>query len=482
MAGYHTPDVVVIGAGAGGLAAAAACAARGLGVVVLDAGARLETEDERNDFEWERTGGIDSIYRWGPADRTKRCWPRNLDGLTEIVQVAGVGGTTWRSDGVAPRAFPGSVELDWPISYGELVGYYERVEASLGIEVPGTLAPKDERFVNGCTAVGLGHAAGPDVVGAGWRLQPMVSRTATAAFLPAALQTGRMELRAGCFAIALLVDGGAASRRVVRGVRYKDAAGRVFEQDAHVVVLAAGVVETPRLWLASGLPQTGAVGRGLMTQWPDYVSGIFEAELNPNGAPSMVRVDLPGEGSMEPLGGGPMTIAMRAYGGTSRIWGSELKRRMEAYRHTMVVRCWVDEHAASESSVALSSSLGDEHNPAPSVTYRPAAATSASRDRLAQRAGQILVAAGAIPESIHRANAPPMGMNMMGTMRMGTDPETSVVDAAGEAHGVEGVFIADGSAIPNALGGASPMLTVQALAVRTAALIAERYFDGARTR
>ena len=51
--------------------------------------------------------------------------------------------------------------------------------------------------------------------------------------------------------------------------------------------------------------------------------------------------------------------------------------------------------------------------------------------------------------------------------RMGKDPATSVADTNGELRDVKGVWIGDGSACPTSLG-ANPMVTIMALAERTA--------------
>ena len=61
--------------------------------------------------------------------------------------------------------------------------------------------------------------------------------------------------------------------------------------------------------------------------------------------------------------------------------------------------------------------------------------------------------------------------HQMGSCRMGTDPESSVADARGELHDVPGVWIGDGSAFPSP-SGTNPMLTIMALARRTAHAIA----------
>jgi choline dehydrogenase-like flavoprotein len=61
---------------------------------------------------------------------------------------------------------------------------------------------------------------------------------------------------------------------------------------------------------------------------------------------------------------------------------------------------------------------------------------------------------------------------------MGHDEANSVLDPGGEARFVKRLFVADNSALPNAIGGPNPTLTSQALATRTAEKIFKRYFDG----
>jgi acyl-CoA reductase-like NAD-dependent aldehyde dehydrogenase/choline dehydrogenase-like flavoprotein len=61
--------------------------------------------------------------------------------------------------------------------------------------------------------------------------------------------------------------------------------------------------------------------------------------------------------------------------------------------------------------------------------------------------------------------------HQMGSCRMGTDPETSVAGPWGELHDVGGVWIGDASAFPTS-SGVNPMITIMALAHRTAEAIA----------
>jgi choline dehydrogenase-like flavoprotein len=55
----------------------------------------------------------------------------------------------------------------------------------------------------------------------------------------------------------------------------------------------------------------------------------------------------------------------------------------------------------------------------------------------------------------------------MGTMRMGTDPRTSVTDPNGQVHGIDNLFVG-GAALFVTGSSVNPTLTLHALALRTA--------------
>jgi choline dehydrogenase-like flavoprotein len=67
-----------------------------------------------------------------------------------------------------------------------------------------------------------------------------------------------------------------------------------------------------------------------------------------------------------------------------------------------------------------------------------------------------------------RPHAVPLAaVHPMGTMRMGDDPRTSVVDARGEHHHLKGLFVADGSLFRSSIGG-PPQISIYALALHLA--------------
>ena len=68
--------------------------------------------------------------------------------------------------------------------------------------------------------------------------------------------------------------------------------------------------------------------------------------------------------------------------------------------------------------------------------------------------------------------------HQMGTAAMGSDPEHSATDSWGRLHGLENLFVCDGSLFPTSLG-VNPQITIAALGDRTARHLrheAARYF------
>ena len=65
----------------------------------------------------------------------------------------------------------------------------------------------------------------------------------------------------------------------------------------------------------------------------------------------------------------------------------------------------------------------------------------------------------------------------MGGCRMGVDPAKSVTDIWGKVHGLDWLYVADGSRFPGS-SGVNPYLTIMALADRTAEAIRERWRGG----
>ncbi|MGH2770834.1 MAG: GMC family oxidoreductase N-terminal domain-containing protein, partial [Actinomycetota bacterium] len=177
-------DVIVIGAGGGGPVVAKELAQRGLDVLVLEAGPRhADPEREWSHFESDANNPVSGFLRFGPADRSRPAWVRELPQSSFLFQLSGVGGTTQIYLGNCPRATPGAfvgyegaerAAYDtahlFPFPYSELVPYYEWVEATLPVQTA-AMGAKEEVFLNGAAAMGLPHQTSKTVTRDSFRPQ-----------------------------------------------------------------------------------------------------------------------------------------------------------------------------------------------------------------------------------------------------------------------------------------------------------------------
>ena len=113
--------------------------------------------------------------------------------------------------------------------------------------------------------------------------------------------------------------------------------------------------------------------------------------------------------------------------------------------------------------------------PAPKVTYTLSDNSRRLMDHSVTMATRVLEEAGAT-----RIMANPLlrsgGWHLMGTARMGHDPERSVVNKWCQAHDADNIFIVDGSVFVTA-GAVNPTPTLQAIALRTADYIVHERDD-----
>ncbi|MFB6346691.1 MAG: GMC family oxidoreductase N-terminal domain-containing protein [bacterium] len=489
--------------------------------------------------EYEMNNVFSGKFRWGPADRRRAPWFRVEEEGGMTLQVAGVGGTTLHYFGNHPRAYPYAFreQDDWPIGYEELVPYYQLLEKHLPVK-PAPTTPKDEVFYQGCRKAGWDLLDGKNITGPGYRPMPNAvlqpddqlsssgpksyrfpdvtgstltvneyqgdalprgapvalksKRSSNVAFIPQALATGNVTVQPNSFVTNVLTDDSGAA-----GVEYRNTWTDEKELiQCDNVVLAGGCVETPRLWLKSDLPDSDEVGRGLTTHWLDFVSGTFssdtlnnlidQSKLKPyTGQSGSARLDFPGLGAVAVNSFHPGITAGTLYGfsqkginedsrnsswdSVGKLAGSALKRKMAKYENTLTLIIHTDDRPHPDNRVTLDPNLEDKYGQIPRVNWSPHEQDSAKRTRLAELGSEVLRAAGA--ESVHRSYSAPIQLHLQSSMRMG-----AVTDETCEARSVNGLFIADHSVLPNSLGGPNPTHTGQALALRTAGHIADKYF------
>lgn len=101
------------------------------------------------------------------------------------------------------------------------------------------------------------------------------------------------------------------------------------------------------------------------------------------------------------------------------------------------------------------------------VTYRDHPDDLQTMRFLQDRAKELLEAAGALKVWAPPVEEQTFGAHLLGTCRMGDDPEESVVDRFHRSHDVSNLFICDGSSLVTS-GRGQPTMTIQALAFRAA--------------
>ncbi len=262
---------------------------------------------------------------------------------------------------------------------------------------------------------------------------------------------------------------------------------------SRAVVAAAGAIGTPALLQRSGV-RSPAVGRSLRLHPGVAVLGVFDETLRPwEGSLQAVYSDewinLDGQYHGVKLESGPMHPAILAHAIPWRD-PTQYRRLMRLLPNMSVLAPLVRDHGGGRVTA---------RDGAARVEYRLGANDLADIRRGIQAAVQIMEAGGAreifTGQSAYVAYRPgqrggveafmndvdrhgygpgQMGyfsFHQMGSCRMGNDPATSVIGPDHQAHAVNGLFVADGSAFPSA-SGVNPMITIMAMAHRASRFIA----------
>jgi choline dehydrogenase-like flavoprotein len=291
------------------------------------------------------------------------------------------------------------------------------------------------------------------------------------------------------------------------GVTYLDERGVPHQARASAVVLACSAIETARLLLVSrpgGLANgSGLVGKNLMfaayaagygrfrpdaTDWPPAARAMpfLDRALKDHYVAENAGLPHPKAGTILFLlpHWNPIFQAERvaAASGPSAppLYGRALQRALREFFHETRTIEW---EAFSEflphagCDVTLDPDVKDRFGlPVARVRVALHQASRQVSDWLAQTGQSVLERAGAIKTGRSDDNRTYMVLQA-GTARMGTDPEQSIVDANGRAHGVPGLYVADASTFPSS-SGAPFTLTIMANALRIGARLAERAKTG----
>jgi choline dehydrogenase-like flavoprotein len=303
--------------------------------------------------------------------------------------------------------------------------------------------------------------------------------------------------------------------RRATGVSYMDHAGVRHTESADVVVLAGSTIESIRLALLSNVPDpTQQIGRYLFFHWFTAGAAVFLRERMHayRGRSTTHTVDdfadpeFPGaavfaaanglpyiRGGVLELGGTQDPIAEAlVYQGTILPLASPTKPFGRAFKQLMRASLLRDRFfgiemigedlAQTTNRVDLDPSVKDARGfPVARITYSPHQHEITAQRFYIPLIIALLKAAGAdaaiaTPETSSPSFPVPLsevpgGAHIMGGMRMGSDPRTSVTDAHGRLHALDNVMVSDASVFPTS-GAHNPTLTLMATALRNARALA----------
>lgn len=519
-------EVCIIGAGASGSTAAKVLTEGGVNVVSLEKGPYFR----KFDFSGDELANCHRYFLWPDPDISPRTFRYTeeqepwIENFCPVPQFVGGGTVHWT--GWVPRFLasdfvqhslhgdvPGASLADWPITYFDLEPFYTKVEWALGVsgqagankyesprsaDYPVPPMPPTryaEAFRLGCEALGLNSFPTPTAMlsqsyngrpptvqsafvqqegdPSGTRSSPLFT------FVEDALKTRRWDLRPESYVHEIKV--GRDGR--VTGVIYEDADGDLIEQDADVVLLACGAIESARLLLMSAssrFPHGLANGSGLVGRYltlHEYVAavGVFEDPVYGWAGGGYIsastfefynsdyRRGFIGGCHVAAAGSGiPLPISFSIP--DKPLWGAAAKNwDRDYFNHAMAVGVVISDLSQETNRVELDDTVRDSWGlPVARITARPHENDLAMGRWVVDRAAEILEGAGAT--KTWRAYMNRISGNCShqhGTTRMGNDPDSSVVDRWCRSHEVDNLYVVDGSPFPNSTG-ANPTLTIMA--------------------
>jgi choline dehydrogenase-like flavoprotein len=277
-------------------------------------------------------------------------------------------------------------------------------------------------------------------------------------------------------------------------VQYVDGAGNHQMALGHVIIVACGAVETPRLLLAStgkyapnGLAnESGQVGRHFMETLFWTSSGLHPERLaSYRGLPSdSICWDYNAPDAIPGVVGGcrfytamaeadlvgPINYARRLVGG----WGRAHKAKMrDVFGRALTVNAIGESLPNPKSYIDLDPDESDSEGiPLARINSHLEDSELQRLAFMAKITREILAASGVKqPAEEYGSYDYFSSTHVFGTCRMGRDPEDSVVDAYCRSHRWRNLFVVDASVFPSSGGGESPSLTIEALAIRAARML-----------
>jgi len=477
----HDFDAIVVGSGAGGGPVAYQLAEAGKKVAIIETGGFYTT----NDFNRFELLALRKLW-WKPR------WTSNfelgLEGEIALGMGRCVGGSTTIFTAVAHRApefnfreWHGSTGLKndrgEPFTHEDLEPYYDRVERDTNVrkysEWDDGLKIIDSGFKK------LGHPFKPvnafitekcDQSGCLFGCPTEAKRgTMVSYIIPAIFLGAQMFHNSTVTKILFSRDASTAIPRA-SGVEFlNEETGEKKRLSSKVVIVSAGALNTPLLLLDSGIEEMATsesvsqIGRNFGVNTACVVFGKFHQVLN-----NWILHPLSGqmeEFSQKERGGflleaaevmeGPLAFSEILIDEDGvPISGKQLTKIVEDYRYYTGI--FVNIHDSNDGRIFREKESGQDKY------YKPVTKEDKDRFRAARemcREGLFAAGAKETLDSIFLSH------HVQGSCRMGEDPKRSAVNSHSKIHGVDDLYVMDGSVIPSVID-ANPSLTIMALSRR----------------
>jgi choline dehydrogenase-like flavoprotein len=471
-------DAIIIGSGAGGAAMAFGLAEAGRKVLILEKGPELPSDGStQNARAVLREGRFSNRETW--ADRSGKPFvPSEFYNLGGKTKWYGAALLRFGRDEFA--ADPAYQYRGWPFPYEELEPYYEQAEALLGVRrfqtepdtlrIVAALKRSSQNWHAAPLPLGLSPSILDDPKEAtrfdGFASALGLKSDAETRLLGRILGKPNVTVLTGAPVQSLLGDDLVPHK--ITGVVMEDGAA----YRARAVILAAGALSSPRLLqhylekagLASTLPAAASVGC-------NYKSHLLTAVVafSPARKRDLLRktVVLTHEAfphsSVQPLGATDGEIIATELPAFTPSWAADL---IGGRAFGFFLQTEDGSHPENRVAAALNGAVR------PRLDYDVnRVALSRDEHRRFVRAFKLsLLRAGML--SI--AKPIPLGgtAHACGTLIAGEDPANSVVDAQGKVHGMENLYVADGSVLPRS-SRVNPALTIYAWSLRLASKVVQ---------
>jgi choline dehydrogenase-like flavoprotein len=558
-------DVVVIGSGAGGGTAVQVLTQLGVNVALLEAGPMLNPAKDYKEHKWpydyEHRGGLEGGMYDNRRHQPFSFWSApngywSIEGEPYTVAKGSefrwfrsriLGGRTNHYGRITlrfsdydfkPYSFDG-LGTDWPISYEDVVPYYEKVERFIGVSgskegirsaPDGIFQPPPAPRVHEILVKKAGAKLGIPVIPARMAIITKSTNGRAACHycgqcgrgcitasnysssqvqIMPALKTGKLKIFPNCMARELITDGPGK----VTAVSYIDKTTRTEKQiRCRAVVVAASALESTRLLLNSKGPgytnglanSSGVVGKYLTDTTGYGLTGHIPA------LEGMQKHDTDGFGGMHmyipwweldkknkefprgyhvEIGGGYGMPGVGSFHGTCSAhegYGKQLKSYVrERYGSTIGLSGRGEMIPNEDCFCEIDPEVVDRYGiPVLRFHWKWSDHELRQVKHMHRTFQSIIETMGGTVVGLRNPDREGSGISVggtiiheLGTIRMGNDPKTSALNKYMQAHEVKNLFVADAAPF---VGNPdkNPTLTICAMAWRTAEYLAEELRKG----